>query len=157
MIPIGDVMKQQEAASQKSSAQMVGKSGATKLNQQVDKAAASEAAAASDASAAAAAAASAPNPASVSANTSITTKEGPKPPVPPYGIGWSVKGKYNSVAVSGDGKVGGVLALQDAMRPFPVQADVRIGDTHIAFVGTVTDPAHLAALDLRLWLQGVSL
>jgi uncharacterized protein involved in outer membrane biogenesis len=157
MIPIGDVMKQQEAASQKSSAQMVGKSGATKLNQQVDKAAASEAAAASAASAAAAAAASAPNPASVSANTSITTKEGPKPPVPPYGIGWSVKGKYNSVAVSGDGKVGGVLALQDAMRPFPVQADVRIGDTHIAFVGTVTDPAHLAALDLRLWLQGVSL
>ena len=157
MIPIGDVMKQQEAASQKSSAQMVGKSGATKLNQQVDKAAASEAAAASAASAAAAAAAGAPNPASVSANTSITTKEGPKPPVPPYGIGWSVKGKYNSVAVSGDGKVGGVLALQDAMRPFPVQADVRIGDTHIAFVGTVTDPAHLAALDLRLWLQGVSL
>jgi uncharacterized protein involved in outer membrane biogenesis len=38
-----------------------------------------------------------------------------------------------------------------------VQADVRIGDTHIALVGTVTDPAHLAALDLRLWLQGVSM
>ncbi|MDB5789814.1 AsmA family protein [Caballeronia mineralivorans] len=163
MIPIGDVMKQQESASQKSSAQMVGKSGANKLNQQVDQAAASEAAAASAASAAAAANASAPNPASVSANTRITTKEGSKPsvpsvpPVPPYGIGWSVKGKYNNVAVSGDGKVGSVLALQDAMRPFPVQADVRIGDTHIAFVGTVADPAHLAALDLRLWLQGVSL
>jgi uncharacterized protein involved in outer membrane biogenesis len=157
MIPIGDVMKQQEAASQKSSAEQVGKSGANKLNQQVDKAAASEAAAASAASAAAAANASAPNPASVSASNSITTKNAPKPPVPPYGIGWSVKGKYNNVAVSGDGKVGGVFALQDATRPFPVQADVRIGDTHIAFVGTVTDPAHLGALDLRLWLQGVSL
>jgi uncharacterized protein involved in outer membrane biogenesis len=156
-IPIGDVMKQQEAASRKSSAQVVGASGASKLDKQVDAAAASEASAASAASAAAAASGVAPNPASVSANTSITAKEGPKPPVPPYGIGWTVKGTYNATPVSGEGKLGGVLALQDAMRPFPVQADVKIGDARIAFVGTVTDPAHLAALDLRLWLQGVSL
>ncbi len=157
MVPIGDVMKQQEEASRKSSAQVVGKSGASKLDKQVDTAAASEVAAASAASAAAAEAGSAANPASTSASNSITTKQGPKPPVPPYGIGWTVKGTYNATAVSGDGKVGSVLAVQDAQRPFPVQADVRIGDTHIAFVGTVTDPAHLAALDLRLWLQGVSL
>jgi hypothetical protein len=31
-----------------------------------------------------------------------------------------------------------------------VQADVKIGDTRIAVVGTLTDPAHLAALDVRL-------
>ncbi|SAL43059.1 AsmA family protein [Caballeronia telluris] len=119
--------------------------------------AASEASAASAASAAAAASGAPANPASTSAGNSITTKNGPKPPVPPYGIGWTVKGTYNKTAVSGEGKVGGVLAIQDAERPFPVQADVRIGDTHIALVGTVTDPAHLAALDLRLWLQGVSM
>lgn len=59
--------------------------------------------------------------------------------------------------VNGSGKVGGVLALQDAKRPFPVQASVRIGDTRIALVGTLTDPAHLAALDLRLWLAGLSM
>jgi len=156
-VPIGEAMKQQEAASAKSSAEMVGKSGATKLNKQADAAAASEASAASAASAAAVANASAPNPASTSANTSITTKEGPKPPVPPYAFGWNVKGTYNGGKVSGDGKLGGVLAVQDATRPFPVQADVRLGDTHIAFVGTVTDPAHLAALDLRLWIQAVSM
>lgn len=156
-VPIGEAMKQQEEASRKSSAEMVGKSGANKLDKQADAAAASEASAASAASAAAAASGSAPNPASTSANTSITTREGPKPPVPPYGIGWTVKGTYNKTKVAGNGKVGGVLALQDAQRPFPVQADVRIGDTHIALVGTVTDPAHLAALDLRLWLQGVSM
>ncbi|WP_277187998.1 AsmA family protein [Caballeronia sp. BR00000012568055] len=156
-VPIGDVMKQQEAASAKSSAEMVGKSGAAKLNKQADAAAASEAKAASAASAAAAAQASTPNPASVSANTSITTKDGPKTPIPPYAFGWTVKGTYNGGKVSGDGKLGGVLAVQDATRPFPVQADVRLGDTHIAFVGTVTDPAHLAALDLRLWIQAVSM
>ncbi|MEA3131650.1 MAG: AsmA family protein, partial [Paraburkholderia sp.] len=55
------------------------------------------------------------------------------------------------------GKVGGVLALQDANRPFPVQADVKAGDLHVGLVGTITDPAHLAAVDLRLWLQGNSL
>ncbi|SAK94582.1 AsmA family protein [Caballeronia hypogeia] len=156
-VPIGEVMKQQEAASAKSSAEMVGKSGAAKLNKQADVAAASEASAASAASAAAAANASTPNPASTSANTSITTKEGPKPPIPPYAFGWTVKGAYNGGKVSGDGKLGGVLAVQDAKRPFPLQADVRLGDTHIAFVGTVTDPAHLAALDLRLWVQAVSM
>lgn len=94
-VPIGEAMKQQEAASAKSSAEMVGKSGAAKLNKQADAAAASEASAASAASAAAAANASSPNPASTSANASITTKEGPKPPIPPYAFGWTVKGTYN--------------------------------------------------------------
>jgi uncharacterized protein involved in outer membrane biogenesis len=155
-IPIGDVMNRQEEASRRSSLQTMGASQASRLSKQADTASASPASAAT-ASALATAGANAPNPASTSASNSITTKQGPKPLVPPYGVGWSVKGKYNDVAVTGDGKVGGVLALQDATRPFPVQADVRIGDTHIAFVGTVTDPAHLAALDLRLWLQGVSL
>src|SRR6202007_3288144 len=68
-----------------------------------------------------------------------------------------LKGSYTEAALSGSGKVGGVLALQDANRPFPVQADVKVGDTRIALAGTLTDPAHLAALDLRLWLQGVSM
>ncbi|NIF80106.1 AsmA family protein [Paraburkholderia sp. Cy-641] len=76
---------------------------------------------------------------------------------PLYAIAWTVKGSYNKTPVSGSGKVGGVLALQDADRPFPVQADVKAGDLHVAFVGTISDPAHLAALDLRLWLQGNSM
>jgi uncharacterized protein involved in outer membrane biogenesis len=156
-VPIGEVMKQQEEASRKSSAQVVGSSGAGKLDKQVKTAAASEVAAASEASATAAAKNVAPNPASTSANNSITTLQGAKPAVPDYGIGWSVKGKYNDTAVSGDGKLGSILAVQDTTRPFPVQADVKIGDTHIAFVGTITDPAHVGAVDLRLWLQGVSL
>jgi uncharacterized protein involved in outer membrane biogenesis len=56
--------------------------------------------------------------------------------------------------VEGSGKMGSVLALRDAERPFPLQADVKIGKTRLAFVGTLTEPLHLAALDLRLWLQG---
>ena len=80
-----------------------------------------------------------------------------KPELPPYAIGWTLKGTYNKTPVSGSGKVGGVLALQDANRPFPVQADVKAGDLHVGLVGTITDPAHLAAVDLRLWVQGSSM
>ncbi|PRX31492.1 hypothetical protein B0G75_105277 [Paraburkholderia sp. BL18I3N2] len=200
-IPIGEAMKQQEAASRSSSAQTIGKSGANKLTQQANAQAASEAAAASAAAASGASStdisasgttaatgasgglvaggskgaseavaagasgavvASAPASASNASGASGASganeaQAGAKQEIPPYAIGWTVKGTYNKTPVSGSGKVGGVLALQDANRPFPVQADVKAGDLHIGLVGTITDPAHLAAVDLRLWLQGNSM
>ncbi len=74
-----------------------------------------------------------------------------------YQFAWQVAGSYQGAPVKGDGKIGAVLALQEADKPFPVQADVHVGDSHIALVGTLTDPAHLAALDLKLWLSGSSM
>jgi AsmA family protein len=164
-IPIGDAMKQQEAASRNLSAEVVGKRGARKLTAQADAVAASQtAASAADSSASAAPPGStvtaasdisATSTASASATNGTTAPAGK--PLPLYSFGWTVKGTYNRTPVSGSGKVGGVLALQDAKRPFPVQADIRAGDLHVALVGTITDPAHLAAVDLRLWLQGNSM
>ncbi|MEK7886921.1 AsmA family protein [Burkholderia contaminans] len=74
-----------------------------------------------------------------------------------YAIGWTVKGIYKKGKVAGTGKLGNLLDLQGAQRPFPVQADLHFGDTHLALVGTLTDPSHLAAVDLRLWLAGTSM
>ncbi|WP_435634560.1 AsmA family protein [Pseudomonas solani] len=74
-----------------------------------------------------------------------------------YAFGWKVKGSYKGQALDGSGKIGGLLALQDARKPFPLQADLRIGATRIALAGTLTDPTHLGALDLRLKLAGNSL
>ncbi|WP_431482772.1 AsmA family protein [Pseudomonas solani] len=74
-----------------------------------------------------------------------------------YAFGWKVKGSYKGQALDGSGKIGGLLALKDARKPFPLQADLRIGATRIALVGTLTDPTHLGALDLRLKLAGNSL
>lgn len=74
-----------------------------------------------------------------------------------YQFAWTAKGSYQGAALDGSGKTGAVLALQRPDRPFPVQARLRIGDTHIALVGTLTDPVHLGALDLRLWLAGSSM
>jgi AsmA family protein len=170
-IPIGAVMQQQEAASRSGSAQVIGAAGARRLAQQAQAQQASEAAAASAASAGSAAsqtgaaseAGSAPpgtastGTAPASTTATAPAASGAQPAEPFYAIGWTLKGTYNKTPVSGTGKLGGVLALQDPKRPFPVQADVRAGDMHIALVGTLTDPAHLAAVDLRLWLQGESM
>lgn len=80
-----------------------------------------------------------------------------RPAGPTYAFGLTVKGRYKGVPIDGTGKMGGVLSLRDASRPFPLQADVKAGDTRLAIVGTLTDPVHLAAIDLRLWLQGSSM
>ncbi|HEF4761843.1 TPA: AsmA family protein [Pseudomonas putida] len=74
-----------------------------------------------------------------------------------YAFGLKVKGQYHGQKLAGQGKIGGLLALQDAARPFPLQAQVQIADTHIELAGTLTDPMSLGALDLRLKLAGTSL
>ena len=74
-----------------------------------------------------------------------------------YQFGWDASGSYQGSKFEGHGKTGAVLALQDTSKPFPLQADMHIGDSHIALVGTLTDPLHVGALDLRLWLSGSSM
>ena len=74
-----------------------------------------------------------------------------------YAFGLKVKGTYKDQALTGEGKIGGLLALQDAAQPFPVQADVSIAKTRVVLAGTLTDPRNLGALDLRLRLSGSSL
>ncbi|EPS1223000.1 AsmA family protein [Burkholderia cenocepacia] len=178
-IPLGDVLKEQEQTSRAASAQRVGKHGAAQLGAKADAQAASSAsapsaAASSGASAASAAAGSAgssaasgasgASAASVRSASTATAASGAsgaaapaKPSGPTYAFGLKVDGRYKNVPINGTGKVGGVLAIQDTSRPFPLQADVKAGDTRLAIVGTLTDPMHLAALDLRLWLQGTSM
>ncbi|MEJ2897048.1 AsmA family protein [Bordetella avium] len=72
-----------------------------------------------------------------------------------YVFGWKVKGQYKDLPVQGEGKAGGMLSLHT--RPFPLQAELHAGTTHAAVVGTLTDPMHLGALDLRLQLSGDSM
>jgi len=74
-----------------------------------------------------------------------------------YIFGWKVKGRYKGLPLRGEGKIGGMLAVRDAERPFPLQADVSVGNTRIAVAGTLTDPANLGALDLRLELSGATM
>lgn len=74
-----------------------------------------------------------------------------------YAFALKVKGQYHGKKLAGEGKIGGLLALQDSARPFPLQAQVKIADTSVELAGTLTDPLNLGALDLRLKLAGSSL
>ncbi|MHC8289227.1 AsmA family protein [Pseudomonas sp. XS1P51] len=74
-----------------------------------------------------------------------------------YAFALKVKGQYHDQKLAGEGKIGSLLALQDAARPFPLQAQVKIADTRVELAGTLTDPLNLGALDLRLKLAGTSL
>lgn len=76
---------------------------------------------------------------------------------PDYVFGWKVKGKYNGEPLSGSGKIGGMLSLQNAEVPFPLQADVRSGATRVVVAGTLSDPMNLGGLDLQLKFSGESL
>ncbi|HEX5305617.1 MAG TPA: AsmA family protein [Dyella sp.] len=74
-----------------------------------------------------------------------------------YQFEWHAAGTYQGAATQGHGRIGAVLALQQTDKPFPLQARLQVGDTHIVLVGTLTDPLHLGALDLRLWFAGTSM
>ncbi|WP_339478441.1 MULTISPECIES: AsmA family protein [unclassified Pseudomonas] len=74
-----------------------------------------------------------------------------------YAFAFKVNGQYHGQSLAGSGKVGGLLALQDASRPFPLQAQAKIAETHVELAGTLSDPMNLGALDLRLKLAGNSL
>ncbi|WP_317202926.1 AsmA family protein [Janthinobacterium sp.] len=76
---------------------------------------------------------------------------------PAYGVAWQLRGSFNGERVSGSGKAGAVLSLQQQTAPYPLAASVKVGATSIAVVGTLTRPTELAALDMRLSMSGPSM
>lgn len=75
---------------------------------------------------------------------------------PRYGVAWQLRGKWNNQDVSGSGKAGAVLALQQ-IQPYPLAASLNVGGTSIGFDGTLTKPASLTAIDMQLKLSGHSM
>lgn len=76
---------------------------------------------------------------------------------PTYGVSWKLNGSWKGAPISGHGKAGAVLSLQQQTTPFPVMADVNLGGTRIAVEGTLTKPTALAALDMKLHLSAPSM
>ncbi|GJI98492.1 hypothetical protein RugamoR57_52100 [Duganella caerulea] len=76
---------------------------------------------------------------------------------PNYGVAWTLRGKWNKQDVTGGGKAGAVLSLQQQSTPYPLAANINVGGNSIAVTGTLTRPSALTALDLRLKLSGPSM
>ena len=156
-IPFSELVAKQEAASQKEAAEKVGTAGARKI---------------SDADATSNSPSKQKADEDEDKNDDGKNPDGSRKALPTsketapakvsneplhFAFVWTATGTFHGKPVKGEGRSGGVFALKHADRPFPLQADVRFGDTRIAFVGTLLDPTSPDALDLRLWLSGQSL
>lgn len=72
-------------------------------------------------------------------------------------VKWRSNGRFNQEALSGYGTAGAILSLQASDVPYPVQADVTVGQSKIAIDGTLTNPSHASALDVNLKILGASM
>jgi uncharacterized protein involved in outer membrane biogenesis len=72
-------------------------------------------------------------------------------------IGWKFGGIFNDEKLSGGGKTGALLSLQASGVRYPVEAMLKIGQSTISAKGTLTDPAHPSALDVKLDIDGASM
>lgn len=76
---------------------------------------------------------------------------------PQYGVAWTLAGTWNGQKVSGSGKAGAVLSLQQQTEPYPLTASLAVGASSVAIVGTLTKPTALTALDMRLKVAAPSM
>ncbi|MEO6959853.1 MAG: AsmA family protein, partial [Burkholderiaceae bacterium] len=71
-----------------------------------------------------------------------------------YGVGWKLSGSYNGAKVGGEGRAGQILSLQKGSAAFPLQGEVKVGETTISVKGSFTKLQEHASLDVRLKLAG---
>jgi AsmA protein len=70
------------------------------------------------------------------------------------GVAFEASGLYNGMQAAAGGQGGQVMGLKEATKPYPVKAEVKIGDTHASAEGTITNVAELGALDLKIDVRG---
>ncbi|MDB5992122.1 MAG: AsmA family protein [Herbaspirillum sp.] len=74
-----------------------------------------------------------------------------------YGLEFTLDGSYNKAPVSGGGKGGAILSLENPDAVYPLEANVKLGKNAIAVEGKITKPTAVTAIDLRLSLAGASM
>jgi AsmA protein len=73
------------------------------------------------------------------------------------GLSYTAQGQYKGLPVKAQGAAGPVLAMRDAVTPYPISIDASVGRTSLQASGTVTGLLDLAALNMHLKLRGDSL
>ncbi|HCY64032.1 MAG TPA: AsmA family protein [Oxalobacteraceae bacterium] len=72
-------------------------------------------------------------------------------------IVWKISGTLDRDAVSGGGKAGALLSLQERGTKYPVEAELKVGKTEVSARGTLTNPRSVNALDVNLKISGASM
>lgn len=73
------------------------------------------------------------------------------------GVRWRAKGQLNNKVLQGHGSAGSLLALQDEKTPYPIEFFLDAGTLQVSASGTLINPSHLAALDVKLKLSAMSM
>ena len=74
-----------------------------------------------------------------------------------YGLGFAITGHYRGNPFSGEARSGGVVSLVDSGVPFPLQLQVKAGETTLRMEGTIADVTQLSGVDMRMELAGPTL
>ena len=74
-----------------------------------------------------------------------------------YGLEFKLDGSYNKAPVTGGGKAGAILSLENPDTVYPIQANAKLGKNAIAVEGKITKPTAVTAIDLQLSLAGASM
>ena len=72
-------------------------------------------------------------------------------------IVWKISGKLDKDSVAGDGKAGALLSLQAPDTKYPVEAQLKVGQSELVARGTLTNPRNIRALDVQLKITGASM
>jgi uncharacterized protein involved in outer membrane biogenesis len=74
-----------------------------------------------------------------------------------YGLEFKLDGSYNKAPVTGGGKAGAILSLENPDTVYPILANVKLGKNAIGVEGKITKPTAVTAIDLQLSLAGASM
>ncbi len=75
----------------------------------------------------------------------------------PYGLQFTLSGKYNKAPITGGGRTGAVLTLAESDVTFPIEAKADLGGNKIELHGTLSDPRSLDGMNLQMKLAGPSM
>lgn len=72
-------------------------------------------------------------------------------------VSWKLAGSFNGEKITGEAQTGELLSLQAQGVKYPVKAKVEVGQTVITADGTLTDPSHPSAVDVKVDIKGASM
>jgi uncharacterized protein involved in outer membrane biogenesis len=72
-------------------------------------------------------------------------------------VKWRSTGRFNEERLAGQGSAGAILSLQTPNVRYPLTAEIKVGQTTIKIDGTLTNPSHASALDVKLDIEGASM
>ena len=74
-----------------------------------------------------------------------------------YLLGWRMVGRFRGEEASGDGRSGSVLSFKSQDLHYPLELNLRLGQTRIDAKGTLTGPMKTREVDLLLKISGISM